>query len=335
MNRIANLPGIPVMLAEIEADLRAALRQLDDQPSAQMAEMIAYHLGWQEGEGSGKRLRPLYVTLCCQAAGGDWRLALPAASSIELIHNFSLIHDDIEDDSDMRRGRPTVWKKWGIPQAINLGDALFVLARLAAHRLAGIPDGRARQVLEILDRATLDLTRGQHLDLAFETRQSVAHPDYLTMIEGKTASLFAAACLSGALIAGAPARLADQYQAFGLHLGMAFQILDDILGIWGDSLQTGKPTGDDLLARKKTLPVVIGMQTSPEFVRLWNRRRSSQTSIKRMVALLESCGALEQTHQAAGDHTRLALEALQASHASGPAAEAIQSLSLDLLHRDF
>ena len=222
-------------------------------------DMMAYHLGWVDEQAkpvqadSGKRLRPLLCLLCCEAAGGDWQQAVPAAAGLELIHNFSLIHDDIEDNSPTRRGRPTVWALWGLPHGINAGDSMLMLARLALGRLSsrGVDPGIALQAMDILDRTCLRLCEGQYLDMAGEGHLDMSEEDYLEMTGGKTAALLAASTQMGALIAGAGDAV-ESYRQFGWNLGLAFQMVDDLLGIWGDPAVTGKSAADDVRSRKMT-----------------------------------------------------------------------------------
>ena len=325
------------MLEAIRSDLQHTFRILRNAPYQEMSEMIEYHLGWQEAspEAHGKQLRPLLTLLCCQAAGGDWRRAVPAASCIELIHNFSLIHDDIQDMSDTRRGQPTVWKRWGVPQAINIGDAVFVLARLAGQRLieTGVPPASILQVLTLIDQECLNLTKGQYLDLKFENRDAVAESDYIEMISGKTCALLRASTQCGAMIGEAPPQLVDRYREFGHQLGMAFQIVDDVLGIWGLVEVTGKSSEADLLGRKKSLPVIYGLEHSPEFSEIWSMPRSGSDDIEDMKLALENAGAEEHARQMADKATSLALRALKSAHPEGGAATELESFAAQLLAR--
>jgi len=331
-------PLAPQMLEALEADLHAAASMLDSSAYSEMAEMVAYHLGWtDDGAGAkGKRIRPLLTLLCCAAAKGVWRDALPAASAVELVHNFSLVHDDIQDKSRERRGRPTLWTRWGIAQAINTGDALLVLSRLSAFRLraSGHPAPTVLEVQRTLDEACLHLTKGQHLDLAFEDRDRVGVAEYMEMIEGKTAALIAAATSAGAALARAAPRVLDAYREFGRNLGLAFQIQDDILGIWGAPAVTGKPAGDDLIARKKTLPVLHGLENSADFARQWSSGSTSGEAIAAMTRELEGCGALDHAHTAAGEHTQASLESLDRARPEGPAGGELRDLARRLLRRD-
>ena len=324
------------MLDALEAGLRKTVSVLDGPPHGAMADMVYYHLGWTEGETRGKRLRPLLTLLVCDAAGGAWRSALPAAVSVELIHNFSLIHDDIEDGSETRRGRPTLWKEWGLPQALNTGDALLILSHAAGQRLLdrAVKATTTLEVLQALDAACLRLTIGQHLDLAFEDQAEVSEEAYLTMIGGKTSSLLATATAVGAQIAEADPSRVQMYREFGHHLGMAFQIQDDVLGIWGEPSKTGKPTGDDLRARKKTLPVIHGIEHSAEFRALWTRGEADGEALVAMREALETVGSLEHARELASSHTDRALEQLRQAEPGGEAGAELERLAAELLGRE-
>src|SRR5690606_32506573 len=197
--------------------------------------------------------------MSCEALGGDGELAMPIAAAIEMIHNFTLIHDDIQDRSELRRHRPTIWALWGTAQAINAGDALFALGHLMlnATREAGVDPATVLDLSTELHHTTLRIVEGQVLDLGFEDRPEVSPREYLTMISGKTAAIIRYACLAGATVAGADAETAAHLAAFGQSLGMGFQIRDDLLGVWGKPEQTGKPEADDIRRRKKSLPILL------------------------------------------------------------------------------
>lgn len=324
-------------LEAIEVDLRQAALPFHSGAYAELTEMVAYHHGWSgEHTRRGKRVRPFLTLLACQACGGDWRQALPAASAVELIHNFSLVHDDIEDRSDTRRGRPTLWARWGVPQALNTGDALFALAGLSLHRLLdlGLSAPTVLAIQKDLDQACLELTQGQHLDIAFETRDHVDQGAYLEMVEGKTAALLAAAMSVGARAAAAALSQIERLARFGRHLGLAFQMQDDILGIWGDPAVTGKPSGDDLLCRKKTLPTLLGLERSEAFQSLWSSSEADADRLTAMRQILEACGALQATQAAAAEHTELALSALAEANPAEPAASLLGNLSRQMLGRE-
>ncbi len=327
-------------LSALESEMRAVVAAPPDGPS-DLYGYLHYHLGWADESfrpfrgRTGKRLRPLLCLLTCEGCGGDWRKALPAAAAVELLHNFSLIHDDIEDRDTTRRGRPTVWAVWGVPQAINAGDALFALAHLALIRLAdrGVPPETVATALRIFDRACLRLTEGQHLDIRFEDEEEVTLEAYLAMVEGKTAALFAATCELGALVAEAPPQRRDHLRRFGHHMGLAFQIQDDILGIWGDPERTGKPVGSDILSHKKTLPILHGLRESAPFRDLFARPELGPEEAAQAVEWLEAAGSRDYAEEQARLHTEEALEALDAASLSAPAGEMIRDLARRTLGR--
>lgn len=282
--------------------------------------MLSYQMGHVDRELNpershvGKQFRPILSLLACEAVGGTWEGALPTAAAIELLHNFSLIHDDIEDRDPSRRHRATVWKLWGESQAINAGDSMFALAgralletRMPANALAAL----ARSFHDM----SLSLTEGQFLDMHFESRSDVAPDEYLDMIARKTGALVAFSCRAGALVGGAGDRVGDALYDFGRDLGMAFQIWDDIQGIWGSPGDTGKASAKDLENRKKTLPVLIALQRAqPEqrqILREFYARRSDDLAAIR--AVLDSTRARRLSEEAMRRRQREAASALTAA----------------------
>lgn len=329
---------VPLYRSAIEKELQQVVAQVEGPIFEPLHHMLAYHLGW-EGEGAspeagGKRIRPLLVLLSCASAGGKWQNALPAAASVELIHNFSLIHDDIEDNSPLRRGRPTVWYRWGIPQAINAGDTMFILAHLAMNRLEEMVEAPATfQASQLLNETCLRLTQGQYLDLSYEERGDLALEAYWPMVEGKTAALLAACTQLGALIAGATEDIRQAYCQFGTSLGLAFQAQDDLLGIWGDAALTGKSSESDLLRGKKSLPVLYGLTRNGLFAERWMKGAISAAEVPDLAAQLEAEGARNYTRKTANRLTEQALGALETAQPQGDAGEALVELADKLLHR--
>ena len=264
------------MQSNLSIELRSINNQyLHDYPLLYRT-MIDYQLGMDGQENSdkaqGKRLRPLFVLQVCQAMGGNWQDALPAAASVELLHNFSLIHDDIQDGSETRRGRDTVWKKWGIAQAINIGDAMLTLSFLSLGRLDSKMDHKSINSMKmLLEQTCLTLTKGQFLDLAYEKENSLPLDLYWEMVYGKTAVLLSASCKLGAIIGRAEQSQVDKIGQFGITFGLAFQVQDDYLGIWGDPKITGKSQFTDLLSQKKTYPILQGLESNKGFSDLWNQ----------------------------------------------------------------
>lgn len=338
---IAANPVIPMMLTSLEAEIQRVQTYLSEDSISELLDMVNYHFGWEQSDQSktGKRIRPLLTLLCCQGTGGDWQQALPAAASIEIIHNFSLIHDDIEDVSKLRRGRPAVWVKWGVAQAINTGDTIFVLARLLAQSnpTNSLPAEIRLEILKSIDQACLELTIGQHLDIAFEHTDHVSQDAYLRMISGKTAALLAASCQVGAQISNTVPSHRQACYDYGYHLGIAFQMIDDVLGIWGDLHATGKHTGDDIKALKKTLPVILGIEKSTIFKELWHpdhARTISADQIETMVAALDEKSIRKQVTELARLHTEQALIALQAAKLHKPATDIFLEIAETLLYRE-
>jgi len=328
-------------LPPLEAEMRAVVQTADPR-HAGLFGMLRYHLGWADAAfnpcqaRAGKRVRPVLCLLACEACGGNWEQALPAAAAIELLHNFSLIHDDIEDRDETRRGRPTVWALWGEAQAINAGDALFALAQLALLRLSerDVPATTVVAALRLFNHACLALNGGQYLDIGFESRDSVSVADYLAMVEGKTAALVAGACEIGALIAAASDTQREHLRSFGHHLGLAFQMRDDILGIWGDPAVTGKPAGADIARRKKSLPILHGLEQSAELRALLAQETLSAADIHRATRLLQETDSREYAEQLAREHHAQALAALEQASLQGPAAQALHELAHMLLDRE-
>ncbi|MGA2284719.1 MAG: polyprenyl synthetase family protein [Dehalococcoidia bacterium] len=290
----------------IEAELRRAFEGRD----LPHYDLMRYHLGWQNGDGEGalrgKLVRPLLCLCACEAVGGDVETALPLAAALELLHNFSLIHDDIEDKSSQRHGRDTLWRAFDVPLAVNAGDGMFALAHVSLHRLleAGVDARRFAAVSRLLDTASLRLCEGQYLDLDLEKRLDVTAGDYLTMISGKTAALIAASAASGALVGEASPAVVSAFERFGEKLGLAFQVRDDLLGIWGESRATGKPTGDDVRARKKSFPVVYALENASPSDRaalraIYAKETLTDDDVARAIAILERCNARARAQEAA------------------------------------
>jgi geranylgeranyl diphosphate synthase, type I len=251
------------ILTDIETEMSDVLNERTG-PARPLYEMLSYHLGL-DGAGSrgGKRIRPLLGLLAYQSLGGDYRKALPGAAALELGHNFSLVHDDIEDADRERRHRPTLWAVWGIPAAINAGDALFALSRLALYRLLEGEDYDDRRVLDLMkiyDETCLALCEGQYLDISFERRDDISVEAYYEMIGKKTAALLGASVMAGAILAVEDTEVHEAYRQFGYDLGMAFQMTDDVKGSFWSTEKSGKPEAGDIRKRKKTLPVVWALE---------------------------------------------------------------------------
>ncbi len=331
------------MLPALEAEMRTVLHA-DKPQNDNYYPMLHYHMGWADealkptSVKGGKQIRPLLCLISCQAANGNWKQAIPAAAAIELLHNFSLIHDDIEDASPTRRGRNTLWKIWGIEQGINSGDALFAIAHLAMNRLIE-QDINPRTVVHALrrfDETCIDLTHGQYADIAFETRHTVTVDEYLAMIQGKTAVLISLCTELGAKIADSTPKTVSHFHQFGLKLGLAFQIIDDILGIWGDETIIGKSAATDIITKKKTLPVLYGLSKSNQLRHLYAATEQPDSSfVDQAITILDQLDAYEFAKQYATNYSQSALKHLEAANPNGEAGEALYDLAHLLLKRDY
>lgn len=323
----------------IELELQKQISRLDQPNTKPFHEMLTYHMGWTgEGAGpeaTGKRIRPLLVLLTTASTGGDWEKALPAAAAVELVHNFSLVHDDIQDNSPKRRGRDTAWTKWGAPMAINVGDALFTIA---SQSIMSLTENYSAEVVvkasEIIHNTCLELTRGQFLDMSYENRKDLAPDDYWPMIAGKTAALLSACCHLGGLLGDADEAKQDAYRSFGQYLGLAFQVQDDILGIWGDEAITGKSAASDLVEGKNSLPVLAGLSTNGKFAERWRKGPIEPGEVEEIAKLLATEGGYETAHNASAQMTELALLNLREADPQGEAGEALFDLAEGLLKRN-
>ncbi|GAB0105831.1 polyprenyl synthetase family protein [Nocardia sp. JMUB6875] len=300
--------------------------------------MAGYHFGWWDEEGRrivgdpGKGLRAALVLSTAVACGGMLEDAIQAAAAVEILHNFTLIHDDIMDHDRTRRGRATVWAVWGVPSAILLGDILHALAiRVVVDRYQ---EPLSSRIVLLLSAASIELCRGQQDDCAFETKRDVTVDQYRRMVSGKTGSLVGAACEIGAVCAHADGEIVSAMEAFGRHLGMAFQFADDILGIWGNPMITGKPVGNDVVRRKRSLPILACLNLNNAAA--WQLRALFDTAepiansdVRTVASLLERCGA----RQIASDETQLELIRAIAMLPFGVTTDEILTLALGAANR--
>ncbi len=320
-------------LAELIADTENEIVRLvqDRDPSTHgLYEMVRYHLALDgSGASGGKRMRPLLGLLAYASIAGDHRRALPGAAAVELGHNFSLVHDDIEDGDTERRHRATLWKRHGIPQAINTGDTLFSLSRIALHRLTdlGFSDAKVLRLMRLYDETCLALCEGQYIDIATSESDALMSVDgYFDMIGRKTAALISASIEAGALLATDDENVIARYRGFGWALGLAFQLNDDLLGIWGAEETTGKEPSD-VANRKKTLPVIYAMeQAGPEdrerLLALYARPEPTADEVAEIVEILERVGARDYTRDQARHYRDEALSELDAAGVVDAAARA-------------
>ena len=322
----------------VEPALRTAVNTLP----LSLLHIAGYHLGWWDEHGhpvrvsGGKAIRPTLALLCAQAAGGTAAAAVPAAVAVELVHNYSLLHDDVMDRDLTRRHRRTAWSVFGANPAILAGDALLVLA---VDVLADSGHPAATDAIRMLAAAVQDLFDGQDADLSFEQRLQVELAECVRMAEGKTAALIGCACALGAVFGGGSPEQVAYLRGFGIHLGLAFQHVDDLLGIWGDPAVTGKPVHSDLCSRKKSFPVVAALTSHTpagrELVALYHRDQPlSGTDAAHAAELIDAAGGRAWS-QAQADE--LVAQAMRELHCASPAprtAAELGALARLATHRD-
>jgi geranylgeranyl diphosphate synthase type I len=288
--------------------------------------LLRYHLGWVDQEGGpmdtaltqGKALRPTLCLFACNALADDYSKAVPAAAAVELIHNFSLVHDDIQDQDVERRHQPTVWHLWGIPKALWSGNAMQCTGDLSllSADAQDVSPATVLQVSQILTEAYLEMIQGQCLDLNFESRTDIKPNEYLYMIACKTGALIRSALQIGALLATEDQAAMKAFAEFGNHLGQAFQIRDDYLGIWGDQATLGKATDSDIRRRKKSYPVVFALEKASgrameDLLRIYEQEELEEDDVQRVMAVLDEVGSRENSQRLTEAAAARALEALK------------------------
>ncbi len=307
----------PAAFARARDLVTPGMREAVERLSPGIRRVVVYHLGWVDPDGEptasdgGKAVRPALAFACAEAVNGDPSLAVPGAVAVELVHNFSLLHDDVMDEDTERRHRPTAWSLFGIGEAILAGDALL---SLAYELLIDPPTDERLAAASALSDATASMITGQAEDLSFETRVDVTVEECLGMLERKTAALMECACRVGAILGGGGEGPVRRLGDFGRHLGLAFQAVDDVLGIWGEPEVTGKPRWSDLRQRKKTLPVVAALDRGGlpaiKLRELLSKDRLDDGEIERTARIIEENGGRDASLKAAGDQLALALTSL-------------------------
>src|ERR687893_1534088 len=335
------------VLAASRITVEPALRAAVDTLPSSMRRIAGYHFGWWNEDGQperapgakppgGKAIRPTLVLLSARAVGGVAATAVPAAIAVELVHTFSLLHDDVMDGDVPRRHRPTAWSVFGMNAAILAGDALLTLA-LDVLAASGHP--ATTEATRMLSAAVQDLVEGQSADLAFERGVQVQLAECLRMAEHKTGALMGCACAVGALFGGGSLEQIQCLRSFGQELGLAFQHVDDLLGIWGDPAVTGKPVYSDLRSRKKSLPVVAALTSGTpaglELADLYHRDQPlTGTDLARAADLIDTAGGRAWSHAQVDDLLVQAMRDLQAARPTERAAEELGALARLATHRD-
>ena len=331
----------------VEQELSQSLPSPGD---ADLYVLLRYHLGWGDTYGrqaeapisQGKALRPTLCLFACEALEENLSKALPAAAALELIHNFSLIHDDIQDRDRERRHQPTVWSLWGVPKALVSGNAMQSAGDLATLEIArrGVSPETTLKVSQLLTQSYLEMIQGQCLDLAYESRASITADEYLNMIAYKTGSLIRSGLEIGALLATDDPASVAAFSHFGSCLGRAFQIRDDFLGIWGDEATTGKAAGNDIRRRKKSFPVVFALEQATgearnDLLQIYQREELGEDDVKRVLAVLDEVGAQEHSQRLTEASAEEALKAIGWISLPDWAIEEAESLVEFVARREF
>ncbi|MFQ5861179.1 MAG: polyprenyl synthetase family protein [Dehalococcoidia bacterium] len=321
----ATVRATPGIFSRYREALEKTLRDLVPASPPGIYGMLRYHLGWTDPDGNGvadpstqgKALRPTLCLFACEVLSGSWHRALPAAAALELVHNFSLVHDDVQDGDVERRHRPTVWSLWGEGQALWAGNGLRSLGDLALLALKGqgLSHRQPLRASAVLTKAYLEMVEGQYLDLSFEERLDVGVEDYLDMVARKTGALIRCAMEVGAVVATEDEPAVQAFRRCGSHLGLAFQIRDDVLGTWGDQATTGKSAGNDVRRKKKTFPVIYGLEhASPEaretLLRLYSQPSLDADEAGWVLTLLSDLQAPQHAQALVEELTSQALQAL-------------------------
>jgi geranylgeranyl diphosphate synthase type I len=347
MSTTTSAPGVLGRARDlVQPAMQAAVDRLDPE----LRPLAAYHLGWCDEHGTptpgggGKGIRPALAVLSAEAAGTGagadtgTGAGVPGAVAIELVHNFSLLHDDVVDGDRERRHRPTVWALYGVGPAIIAGDALLALAQQTIQGADAPPETRAAASIELAD-ATAAMIAGQAQDMAFESRSDVSTADCLAMVAGKTGALLVCASVVGAVLAGATRPVVGALRRYGAELGVAFQAVDDILGIWGDPGRTGKPRGSDIATRKKSLPVVHALTAGgPESRQLRDLLANGPLdagAVARGTELVEATGARQATERLAREHLDAACQALDRADLVPTARAELADLARFVVEREF
>ena len=339
-------PELPGMFTKYRADIGAALREaLSDDDTAY--NLLRYYMGWVDPEGNpalgteGKYLRPTLCLFSCEALGGRRELAMPAAAALELIHNFSLIHDDIQDGDETRHHRKTLWAIWGIPKALVAGNVLRIVADSTLDELQsrGVPHARVLAVVNQLTQAYLEMIEGQYLDISFEGQSEIGLRQYLDMIARKTGALIRCSFTMGALVGSPDERVAKSFRESGRALGFIFQVRDDILGIWGDEESTGKPVGADIRRKKNSFPTVYAMseakgETRRHLLNIYAKEELSDTDVDDVLHIMDGLNVREHAHSLAVEEGEIAVDALVAVEMDERARCDYENLVEFLLYRE-
>ena len=342
--QVVELPGI---FRRYRARISDALHSSLSAGNLRVYDMLRYYMGWVDVDGNpcvateGKALRPTLCLFACEASGGSVREAVPIAAALELIHNFSLIHDDIQDRDETRHHRPTLWSVWGIPEALVAGNVLRVIADVSLERLdhEGVEPDRALASVGLLTEAYLEMIEGQHMDISYEGRPDIGMQDYLTMISRKTGALIRCSMNLGAVIGTRDEATVDAFRACGKSLGYVFQIRDDVLGVWGDEAVTGKPVGADIQRKKNSFPVVYAMSEASDddrrtLIDIYRQEDITDGDVETVLHIMDGIGVKDHAQSLAARHCDRAMEAVSSVELAPGTRRELEELSHFLLVRE-
>lgn len=327
--------------------IQHALRSNLDLRGSAVYDMLRYYMGWADETGApisamtGKAVRPTLCLFGCEAVGGSLRQALPAAVALEFIHNFSLVHDDIQDEDETRHNRKTLWAVWGKPKALVSGNVLRVVADTALHLLEheGLGPKRSITAVGLLTESYLEMIEGQYLDLSYEGRPDIGMDDYLRMISRKTGALIRCSLNLGAAVGTDDPGLISAMRECGRALGYVFQIRDDVLGVWGKEEVTGKPVGADILRKKNSYPVVFAMEAATggdreSLASIYSKAELDDEDVESVLTIMDRVGVAEHAQTEATRWADVAVQAITPMELSHWHQEQIEEFTHFLLVRD-
>jgi geranylgeranyl diphosphate synthase type I len=342
--------AVHTLIARYREGLQETLRKIMPSNDDLLRDLLHYHIGWVDEKGEpledasqqGKGLRPTLCLLVCEALGGDWNRALPAAAALEMVHNFSLVHDDIQDGDTERHHRATLWHLWGRPKALVAGDGMLAYAMSGLSRLGalGFTPQIQLKASTMLSQRCLEMIEGQYLDLSYEDRLDIGADDYLEMVSRKTGALIQCATELGALLSESSDESIRLMARCGRSLGIAFQIRDDILGIWGDTSKTGKAAGNDIWRRKKSFPVVYALEHATgkakrDISHIYSKPEIDAADVERVLSIQDAVKARDHSQALAEKMASDALSALDQLDMSTWGRKALETLIDFLVNRQY
>ena len=338
---------LPSVFDRYGESIQNALRSGLTHDHSPVYDMLRYYMGWADESGApmqamtGKAVRPTLCLFGCEAVGGTVSAAIPAAAALEFIHNFSLVHDDIQDEDETRHNRKTIWAVWGKPKALVSGNVLRIVADTTLHGLArqGLDSDRALGAVALLTESYLEMIEGQYMDMAFEGRHDIGMDDYLLMISRKTGALIRCSLNLGALVGADDPQTTAAFRECGRALGYVFQIRDDVLGVWGDEKITGKPVGADIRRKKNSYPAVYAMEAAESedratLSRIYEKPELDDDDVKSALEIMEKIGVRDRAQSEAAEWADAAIQSIAHLELSPWARRQVEEFTHFLLVRN-